>query len=268
MRTGVVVSADGKGQDDTLCNALPVVVDADDGQAVGKNADDEYADKQVIDVALAAAHRNTADDAGGQRLALVLGTGRRRAGTKTAAENEARNAAQTGGDDVSSDIHHVGVEASQTGSLGVGAGRVDVAADVGKAEDDARDDDDHAEDDNGHRDLADVALADPVDGLVDLGDRLCVGDQVVDALENRGRRHGRNQSRHIGLDDKQAVGRADDDKVVAEVSGLLVDSGILSRRTILSRYFGLNDDQADAELERIKQESTGGGFGNDSTRKD
>lgn len=64
------------------------------------------------------------------------------------------------------------------------------------------------------------------------------------------------------------VGRADDDKVVAEVSGLLVDNGILSRRTILSRYFGLNDDQADAELERIKQESTGGGFGNDSTRKD
>lgn len=63
------------------------------------------------------------------------------------------------------------------------------------------------------------------------------------------------------------VGRADDDKVVAETSSLLVDNGILSRRTILSRYFGLNDDQADAELERIKQESTGGGFGDDSTRK-
>lgn len=59
------------------------------------------------------------------------------------------------------------------------------------------------------------------------------------------------------------VGRADDDKVVAEVSGLLVEQGILSRRTILGRYFGLNDDQADAELERIKQEQTGG-FGNDS----
>lgn len=63
------------------------------------------------------------------------------------------------------------------------------------------------------------------------------------------------------------VGRSDDDKVVAETSSLLVEQGILSRRTILGRYFGLNDDQADAELERIKQESTEGGFGNDSTRK-
>lgn len=50
------------------------------------------------------------------------------------------------------------------------------------------------------------------------------------------------------------IGRSDDDKTVAEISSMLLRDKILSKQTILGRYFGYNEDQAKAELDRIKKE--------------
>ena len=63
------------------------------------------------------------------------------------------------------------------------------------------------------------------------------------------------------------LGRTDDDKQVAEICGLLTTQGILSKQTVLNRYFGYNEDQALAELERIKIENAGGVGDNDTTGK-
>ena len=63
------------------------------------------------------------------------------------------------------------------------------------------------------------------------------------------------------------VGRTDDDKQVAEIAGLLTSQGILSKETTLSRYFGYNEEQARAELVRIKNENAGGVGENDGKGK-
>ena len=63
------------------------------------------------------------------------------------------------------------------------------------------------------------------------------------------------------------VGRTDDDKQVAEIAGLLTSQGILSKETTLSRYFGYNEEQAKAELVRIKNENAGGVGDNDGKGK-
>lgn len=54
------------------------------------------------------------------------------------------------------------------------------------------------------------------------------------------------------------IGRTDDDKEVAEICGMLSSQSILSRQTLLQKYMGYNEEQAVAELERIKLEQKAG----------
>lgn len=63
------------------------------------------------------------------------------------------------------------------------------------------------------------------------------------------------------------VGRSDDDKVIADICAILSQEGILSKQTLLSRYFGYNEEQAQAELLRIKLEDEGGIGDNDTNGK-
>ncbi len=51
------------------------------------------------------------------------------------------------------------------------------------------------------------------------------------------------------------VGRTDDDKQVAEICKILVDSEILSKSTVRSKYFGYSEDQSIAEQEQIDKEN-------------
>lgn len=63
------------------------------------------------------------------------------------------------------------------------------------------------------------------------------------------------------------VGRADDAKVLAEVCDLLLSMGLFSKETLLSKFWGYNSEDAEAEFVRIKKEKEGGDSINDNTGK-
>lgn len=50
------------------------------------------------------------------------------------------------------------------------------------------------------------------------------------------------------------IGRIDDPKTIAETATSLINSGLFSKKTILSKFYGYSDEDADAESERIKNE--------------
>lgn len=56
-----------------------------------------------------------------------------------------------------------------------------------------------------------------------------------------------------------SIGRTDDDKQVAEIIKIVTESGILSKQTMLEKYFGYNSEQAQAEMEKINLERMKGG---------
>ncbi len=50
------------------------------------------------------------------------------------------------------------------------------------------------------------------------------------------------------------IGRADSDKIIAEIISTLTQAGMFSKATLLERYFGYSREQAQQELELIKKE--------------
>ena len=55
-----------------------------------------------------------------------------------------------------------------------------------------------------------------------------------------------------------SIGRTDDDKQVAEIIKIITESEILSKQTMLEKYFGYNSEQAEAEMEKIRIEKMEG----------
>ena len=51
------------------------------------------------------------------------------------------------------------------------------------------------------------------------------------------------------------VGRTDDDKQIAEICEKLLNSKILSKKTLREKYFGYNAEQSDSEDEQIRKEA-------------
>lgn len=57
---------------------------------------------------------------------------------------------------------------------------------------------------------------------------------------------------------KFGIGRIDDNKVIAETSKILTDIELFSKETLLTKFWGYNSDDAQAELERITKEKKEG----------
>lgn len=54
------------------------------------------------------------------------------------------------------------------------------------------------------------------------------------------------------------IGRVDDTKVIADTCSVLTSMGLFSKHTLLTKFWGYNSDDADEELNKIKQESKAG----------
>ena len=66
------VKADRRDNDDALDNLLPVRVDADEGESVVDDAEDQHADDHARHGADAAGVGDAAHDAGGDRVELIV----------------------------------------------------------------------------------------------------------------------------------------------------------------------------------------------------
>ena len=60
------------------------------------------------------------------------------------------------------------------------------------------------------------------------------------------------------------VGRVDDTKIIAEICDMLVSMGLFSKQTLLNKFWGYTEEDAEAEFERIRAENKGGVGDNDT----
>jgi len=91
---------------------------------------------------------------------------------------------------------------------------------------------------------------------LDLAGRVVEGfrTSVLDVLYVLCKLHGLNDIKRESLTLLWDIGRSDDESTISKIVETLSNNSILSRRTLLTRYFGYADKDVDAEFQKLAEE--------------